>query len=235
MPIFSIAENYAAMRLLGDELPVQQARFLLLKFAQQLFSEYALKPHEVLLKSQNGRAIKKLQIMRSVLEDLEFAPPSDFNKRIKEWREAVRFHYLALIREKNARAREAAEALWNRDQFLTILLNGEKPDPQKHAKQELSYIVLTAVKDTLGEQVHYLLAQAWQEEAERSQASWERGRKPPRPKPRFAAWRKRTRPGPTFAAGGKNTRGVIHWRGPASSVASMPSPFTGKEVSKKKP
>src|SRR5262249_58185267 len=42
---------------------------------------------------------------------------------------------------------------------------------------ELPHIVLTAVKNPLGEQTLYLLASAWQEKAERHQATWERSQK----------------------------------------------------------
>jgi hypothetical protein len=185
IPLMAVVQNYTAMGLMGKEMPVEQAQFLLMKFAQQLFIEYVDKPHALMLKSQLDKANKKLQIMRSVLEDLEFAPPQNLNKMISAWREQVRIRYLAVVRARQespgspreAAAQEAAEAFWYKDRYLMTLLNGENPDTQKHAKEELSNIVLTAVKDPLGEQVHYLLAGVWQEKAERSQASWERVQK----------------------------------------------------------
>ncbi len=175
--MLAVAQNLAAMKLLGEDMPVKQAQLILLNFGQQLFTKYAREPHALLLKGQHDKAIKRMQVMRAAFDDLEFSPLPDFSKRIDAWREAVRRHYLALIREVPG-AEKAAQALWSRDQYLVALLHGENPNPEKHAKEhakeELSYIVLTAVKDTLGEQTLYLLAAAWQEKAERYQATWER-------------------------------------------------------------
>jgi hypothetical protein len=177
MPMLGVVHNYAAMKLFGEDMPVKQAQVQLLNFAHQLFTKYAAEPHALLLKGQNEKAIKRLQVMRTALDDVEFSPLPEFGKRVNLWRDAVIRNQLAFIHKKQG-AKEAIDALWNRDQYLLTLLNAqESPDPQKHAKEELTYIVLTAVKDSLEEQTLYLLAEAWQDKAERSQATWRRHKK----------------------------------------------------------
>jgi len=145
-----------------------------------------------LLKGQNDKAIKRLQVMRAALDDMEFSPLPDFSKRVELWREAVIRNQRALLDKKQG-AKEAIDAMWNRDQYLLTLLHAkENPDRQKHFKQELTYIVLTAVKDALEERTLYLLAEAWQENAERSQAAWRRlkkaGKEGRRAKDAHEAW-----------------------------------------------
>ena len=179
IPILPAAHRLAAMKLLGEDLPVNRARLNLINFSQQLFVLYAREPQELLLKGQLDKAIKRLQIMRSALDDLEFSPLPDFNQRVSLWRDEVIRRFLALIRQQPG-AKEAVEALWSRDQYLVALLQGENPDPQKHTKEELTYIILTAVKSSLGEHTLYLLASAWQEKAERYQATWERLKNTPK-------------------------------------------------------
>ena len=177
MPMLGVVQNYAAMKLFGEDMPVKQAQVQLLNFAHQLFTKYATEPHALLLKGQNEKAIKRLQVMRTALDDMEFSPLPEFGKRVKQWRDAVIRNQLALIHKKQG-AKEAMDALWSRDQYLLVLLNAqESPDPQKHPKEELTYIVLTAVKDALEEQTLYLLAEAWQDKAERSQATSRRLKK----------------------------------------------------------
>lgn len=176
IPMQAVAQKLTAMKLLGEEMPSKQTQIVLLNFTQQLFSKYAREPHVQLLKGQNEKAIKRLQIMNSAFVDLEFSPLPDFGKRINDWREAVIKLQLAVIREERG-AKKASEAMWSRDQYLLVLVQGESPDPAKHPKEEPSHIVLTAVKDSLGEQTLYLLAEALLEKAERSQATWERLKK----------------------------------------------------------
>jgi hypothetical protein len=172
VPMLPVAHYFAALKLLGEDMPVKQAQINLLNFSQLLFSKYAQEPHDQLLKGQLEKAIKRLQILRAVFDDLEFSPPADFSNRVNLWRNAIIRGQWAML-NKVPGAKEKVGELWARDQYLAVLLQGESPDPQKHPKEELSYIILTAVQNSLGEQILYLLALALQEKAERHQATWE--------------------------------------------------------------
>jgi hypothetical protein len=141
-----------------------------------LFFQYALTPHDLLLRGREEQVSKRLDTIRTLYEDLEFAPVSEreFQKRLGEWRQRATQAELASIR-KEPGATAMINSVWQEDHFLNELLHNPE-EPERFPKKFLSILLLSAAKDVLAPEVHYRLALSWQEKAERRQAAWEHAR-----------------------------------------------------------
>jgi hypothetical protein len=153
---------------------------------------YALETRVFLLRGQYEKAAKRLNIIASAYDDLEFAPLGlqQFKQELLKWCNQADRAYLLRIRAKEAAEQSMAQALieklWNDEQYLGALTEGQDPNAQKQKKDDtgaqtvqpektiLAVALLTVLKDSLGEEACYLQSQNSQERTERSQASWQR-------------------------------------------------------------
>jgi hypothetical protein len=175
IPWSPILRQYGDMRILGEL--TASAKVPLLKMTEEFFTKFALTPREALQRGQYEQTKKRLDGIRTLLDDLAFAPleEGELRQKVADWRERVNDVHLALIRQQPG-AQARANALWAEDQFLLTLL--ETPDEPETArklpKRLLTYIILTGVKEPLGQEATYLLALAWQEEAAHDEATQKR-------------------------------------------------------------
>jgi hypothetical protein len=178
MPRMTVRQALAAMRLVDDLPPA--AVDVLFQYCNLLFIKYVREPHLALVAGHPDRAFKRLEWVRSVLEEMDFAavPEAELGRKVAEWRQQVRAVYLALLVTKDPGAQERVNRLWAEDNFLLALMGAkDRPDPKRHEKRSLTTIVLTATKDSLGEATHYLSALCWHEQAVRAQAAMNFSRK----------------------------------------------------------
>ncbi len=170
IPYFALLRNYSQMKL-ADQL-AGPARDFLMKTSEDLFTRFALAPRDFLARGQPEQAVKRLDLMRTVLDDLDFATTSDdkdFHRRVAAWRERINKAHRAAQQEGSAK--NQFQALLYEDQFLFSLTQGsEEFGPGKFVKKMPTFIVGTAVKEPLGQRVLYLLAMCSQERAERLEA-----------------------------------------------------------------
>jgi hypothetical protein len=178
IPWIAVQDQMARMKLF-TELPVQ-ARTTLLPLAGKLCERFGLEARRSMLRGQLDQTIQRLDVIRSSLDDLEFAPlpPEELQKNLAEWRNRVNQVYLALNRQVPG-AQSMATKLWSEDQYLMVLMAAkEKPNSKNDMKTILSTIVLMAVKEPLIEENQFLLATCWREKAERTMAHARGGQSP---------------------------------------------------------
>jgi len=173
-----VMRRLADLRLRGERALIvnQDAQNRLLLMAKQMFSPYGLETHAFLLHGQYEKAAKRLDMIASAYDDMDFSPLSQqaFEQELVGWCALAHQAYLAQIR-KLPKGDELVARLWHEDQYLLTLMEAqEKPNPQKQKKTILTVALLTALRGSLGAEVHYLQAQNWQEQAEKAQASWQR-------------------------------------------------------------
>lgn len=170
IPWFVLWRQYNQMKLAGDL--AAPARDFLLKTTEDLFQRYALAPRDFLIRGQPEQAVKRLDRMRTVLDDLDFASvdEKEFQRRIADWRERLNHAHLAVTRKENG-AQNQFNAMLYEDQFLfNLTQESEEGGQGKFVKKMPTFIVGTAVREPLGQAVLYLLAMCWQERAERREA-----------------------------------------------------------------
>lgn len=174
-PWMDIQRRYTAMRIYEEVPPGQETLFRLTRL---LFHRYDRDPRLALAGGHLDRAAKRLDWIREALEDADFAVLSEstLQKHADSFRKQATAAYLALI-QKQPGGQALVSQLWNQDQYLGMLLQAtERPDPKKE-KSEITYLMLGAVRETLGERVLFLNALRWQDRAERSQAVLEASQK----------------------------------------------------------
>lgn len=171
-PWMDVQKRYVVMRL-HDELP-PPAQDMLFQLTQLLFKRYDREPRQALAGGHTDRAAKRLEWARGALDDFEFAPLADatLRRHADMLREQVNAAYLALFR-KQPGGQEQVNRVWGQDQYMgALLLAKDRPDTRLE-KLELSLIMLSAIRETLGERVFFLNALCWHDLAERSQAALE--------------------------------------------------------------
>jgi hypothetical protein len=173
---WQLSRRLMAMGLLGPQALIRSsdAQTRLVELATRLTQSFALDGRSFLLRGQYDKAAKRLDMIASAYDDLEFSPLEQnvFVRELREWCQRTDDAHLAKIRQlPNAQA--LIDRVWSDDQYLLTLIEAaEKPSPQKQKKTIVTVVLLTVLKDSLGAEVHYLLAENWQEKAERAQAAW---------------------------------------------------------------
>ncbi len=170
-PLGSIVGHYNDMKIYRELS--DQPRTMLLQKTMELFGVFYIQPEEHLLRGQFTEALKRLERIRTVAEMEEAAHQPDnaaVQKRIAEWRERVRGAYLELARKESG-AQAKVNQLWNEDQYLLHLFQVDSEIPlAKFEKKTLSFILLHACREALGQQVAELEAARWHEKAAHAQA-----------------------------------------------------------------
>jgi hypothetical protein len=173
IPWFNIRLRYKA---LGFGALSPQALQYLYTVTSELFEKSTIPPRRAMLRGQLDRALKRLDWVRSALDDLDFAAVegSELLRKADVWRNRAKDVYLALAR-KVPGSQTQVERFWAEDQYLLALVNAlERPDPARHTRTDLTTFVLFTIRDTLGEQIGYWRALCWQEKAERLEAARQR-------------------------------------------------------------
>ncbi len=170
-PLGSILGQYNDMKVYR-ELP-DQARGLLLQKTRELYGVFYIQPEEYMLRGQFTEALKRLERIRAVVEMEEAAQQPDsalVQKRIAEWRERVKEAYLEWAR-KDPGAQAKVNQLWNEDQYLLHLFQVDSEIPlAKFEKKTLTFVMLQACRESLGQQIAELEAVRWHEKAAHAQA-----------------------------------------------------------------
>ncbi len=169
---------YIALKLVGDDGLTADAHHELMLRTIALYGQYGLAPRGMLLRGQYMQAKSRLGDLRQPLELLEIAHSNEaeFRKRVLAWRNEVNRAYLAVLNREPVAALRVNQ-IWAEDQFLLALLEARTDlEPTKFQKKILSDIVLSAVRDVLGPEGNYQMAQCWQEIAERATATVHAGR-----------------------------------------------------------
>jgi hypothetical protein len=171
----AILQHFQEMRLIHTKDINEQARDILLRKCEELYTLYSVQPGEYFLHGQFELAHKRLDRMRTVLETEEAAKPLEeaaFQKRLDAWRARVFEAYLSLVVRKEAGGQGKVDALWNEDQYLLNVLHPDSDFPlERFEKKMLSLIVLNACREPLGQQVNYLIASSLHETAAKLQAT----------------------------------------------------------------
>jgi hypothetical protein len=172
-----VVRNYRD--LIGfDDLP-KDARDRLMQLAAKLFVNYAIVPHERLTRGRLDDATKRLTLIEGVLREFHATVPAQGALPVaaEEWRQRLREAYLALA-HKERDADKRVHDLWTKDKYILNLteLTEEDDELPKTERQTLTFLVLGAVADPLGDDALFLLALCWQEKAARLRTELARGR-----------------------------------------------------------
>jgi hypothetical protein len=139
-----------------------------------------LKPNDVILKvvrkSGGGKSRVDVPTNEEELERLlavgEPAPElivlRTFQGQVAEWREALRFAYLAKAR-KEPNAQNLLNQLWGDDQYAMALQQPNIEMP-KVEKRMLTRLLMRVLRDSLAPETTYLVGHAWEDKAERALA-----------------------------------------------------------------
>jgi hypothetical protein len=168
--------QYAKLRLLGDPgLPSAIDRMKvsqLDKVTRELFDLYYLQPQEMLVRGKTEEMPRRLDRIRTLLEDAE---PVDGNEdsalahSAAEWRKRADDAYLAMVRDDPS-AGEKVSRLWNEDSLDWLQRPSRELAVKAKEAQLLTRLILSAIRDPMTEQSNYLLAGLSQDKAERAEA-----------------------------------------------------------------
>jgi len=168
-----VLQRYQDLRILGELPPA--ARVALLNVTAELFDRYYRQPGEMLARGKADLLPRRLERIRAVSDDAEFANVRDDRELAKlaaAWRERVNQAYLAALRESDGPLK--VREIWEEDQFLIFLL--QQPDleeiPRHAAKKALSRLVLAASRQPLAARANWLFALLSEDKAERMQEVW---------------------------------------------------------------
>jgi hypothetical protein len=171
IPMGPVVQGYRELRVF-DNL-VAEAQTQLAGKSAQLFAKYAQTPRAYLTRGMLDDASKRLTAIEAVLQEFQqqVLPPEIALQRVAAWREHVNQAYLARER-KEPGAQQRLKAVWEEDQYLLALVSpsDEGTDLKDLERKMLTYIVLSATADPLGDEALYLLALDWQEKASRLQS-----------------------------------------------------------------
>src|SRR5205085_8200892 len=101
-----------------------------------LFDNYYVQPGEMLIRGKTDSLPRRLERIRTVIEDAEFATPQeeqDLLKQAAAWRERVNAAYLALSREPDGGRKVGA--IWAEDQYLLFLLDPDEETTPRNVKK----------------------------------------------------------------------------------------------------
>ncbi len=170
IPMPPVVQRYQELRILG-ELPPLALEVLVNKVTVPLFEHYYLQPGDMLIRGKHEALPRRLDRIRTVVDDAEVAGPQEEQDLIKQaavWRERVNDAYLAAIQQGPDGAAKV-NALWQEDQYLIYLLRPEDEEmPRNVTKKILSRLVLSAVREPLGARANWLFASLSQDKAERA-------------------------------------------------------------------
>ncbi len=166
-PIFS---QYQRLGIVGEIAP--PALDTLKKFTDDLFEKYYVQPHAMLVRGKVEVLPRRLDRIRTVVEDAEFASPEQERGLAKDaaaWRDRVNQLYRLVRKDPEAAAR--IQQLWEEDQYFVYLLQPEIEDvPRGATKKVLSRIVLSACREPMGARTNLLFAELSHDRAERLEA-----------------------------------------------------------------
>lgn len=137
-----------------------------------LFEKYYRQPQEMLVRGKVEQLPGRLDRVRTVLEEAEFAGPQEEKQLIElaaDWRQRVNEAYLAVLRQ-DPEAADRLRKIWEDDPYLTYLLQPEVESPRGKSKRVLSRLVLSAVREPIGSRASLLLAGLAHDRAERVEA-----------------------------------------------------------------
>jgi hypothetical protein len=171
LPWPPIIRRYQELRIYLDlPLPAQKS---LLAVTRRLLDKYDREPGEMLIRGKIDLLPRRLERIRSAVEDAEFATQQEpeLVKQAAIWRERVNKAYLALLREGDGG--QQVSSIWEEDQYLGYLLQPELEDvPRGVTKKILSRLILSATREPLGARANWLFASLSQDKAERLRQAW---------------------------------------------------------------
>lgn len=174
-PKAQIAQQLDRWKLLArpDVIIYPEVGFTLLRQIDDIMLKFAVQPRDMMLRGQYNAALKRLDLIRTVLEDLEFSnlDEAGFQTELATFRTQSNTAYRAL-KNKDPLAAARLGELWSKDQYLLAVLQADPEiELSKYKKEILSYIVFGACKEVLGQKINLLMAQGLQEKAELLQAN----------------------------------------------------------------
>lgn len=172
LPGLPIIRRYQEMRIYLD-LPLPAQKYLW-TVTRRLLEKYDREPGEMLIRGKIDLLPRRLERIRSAVEDAEFSSPkeSELLKEAAAWRERVNKAYLALVQGVDG-GQQQVSSIWEEDQYLGFLLQPEIEDlPRGVTKKTLSRLILSATREPLGARANWLFASLSQDKAERLQYAW---------------------------------------------------------------
>ncbi len=171
IPSAQVIKRYQELRIYR-ELPTLAQPMFVDKMTAPLFELYHRQPGEMLIRGRYEALPRRLDRIRTVVEDADAANPNEEKELIKQaaaWRERVNAAYGAFIR-KDPDGEAKVKAIWEEDHYLLYLMQPELEEaPRGVTKTVLSRLILAAVREPLAARVNWLFASLSQDKAERAQ------------------------------------------------------------------
>ena len=170
-PVTQVIGRYQQLHVFAELPP--EAQKMLVHLTGELFDKYCMQPREMLSRGKLESLPRRLDRIRSVVEDAEFTNPKEEIDLVKEaavWRERVFAASLAKANGEQGGAEEYRK-IWEEDQYLAGLLQPDSDIPLRSgARRTLSKIILSACREPLGARANQLLAEISHDKAERADA-----------------------------------------------------------------
>jgi hypothetical protein len=133
---------------------------------------YYRQPQEMLVRGKTEKLPRQLDRICSILDETEAAEANDdppLAKSAAAWRIRADDAYLAAVRNDPSAA-EKVSRLWNEDSLDWLLRPDREAVVSNKEPQILTRLILSAIRETVGEQANFLLAGLSQDKAERAEA-----------------------------------------------------------------
>ena len=173
VPSGPVLAQYRKLRLIGEQSAVERAKVeQLLKITDTLFGLYYRQPQEMLVRGKTEKLPRQLDRILTILDETEAAEANDdppLAQSAAAWRKRADEAYLAAIRN-DPTAGEKVARLWNEDSLDFLLHLDRESSGKDKEPQILTRLILSAIRETMGEQASFLLAGLSHDKAERAEA-----------------------------------------------------------------